>query len=303
MTCELARSRLSLFLYGELSFDEEEALQQHLESCEGCRHALEREKVWHEAVDLHATEPPANLLAQFRQDLRARLAEERRPHRTFALWEWLGEVLNAPYMRPIGALALVLAGFFAARLTAPGVSPVSQADNAGRGPTATQVRYVQPDAAGGVRIVMDETRQRILSGSLEDQDIQRLLLAAASDGADPGLRVESMDILKSGADSSEIRQVLLQALRQDPVAGVRLKAIEGLKSFAAEPEVRKVLSEVLLADENPGVRTQAIDLLVQHKGEGMAGLLQEALYRDNNEYVRLRCQKALREMNASVGTF
>ena len=151
--------------------------------------------------------------------------------------------------------------------------------------------------------MMDETRQRIISGSLEDLAIQRVLLAAASDAADPGLRVESMDILKSGADSSEVRLVLLQALRQDPNAGVRLKAIEGLKSFSAEPEVRKVLADVLLTDENPGVRTQAIDLLVQHKGAGMAGLLQEALYSDNNEYVRQRCQKALRDMNASVGTF
>jgi hypothetical protein len=150
---------------------------------------------------------------------------------------------------------------------------------------------------------MDETRQRILSGSLEDLAIQRLLLAAASDAADPGLRVESMALLKSGADSSEIRRVLLQALRQDPNAGVRLKAIEGLKAFSAAPDVRKVLAEVLLADENSGVRTQAIDLLVQHKEAGMAGVLQEALYRESNDYVRLRCQKALREMNASVGTF
>jgi hypothetical protein len=31
--------------------------------------------------------------------------------------------------------------------------------------------------------------------------------------------------------------------------------------------------------------------------------LQELVQRDSNDYVRLRCQRALQEMDASVGTF
>jgi len=62
-------------------------------------------------------------------------------------------------------------------------------------------------------------------------------------------------------------------------------------------------TQVLLADDNPGVRAQAIDLLVEHKGAMTAGVLQEVVQKENNGYVRLRCQRALDEMNASVGTF
>jgi len=113
-----------------------------------------------------------------------------------------------------------------------------------------------------------------------------------------------MDILRASAGgSAEVRRALIFALQHDPNAGVRLKALDGLKSSAADPETRHALSQVLLADDNPGVRTQAIDLLTQKKEAAMVGVLQELMRKEDNSYVRLKCQKALHEMNASVETF
>src|SRR5262249_21689431 len=130
-----------------------------------------------------------------------------------------------------------------------------------------------------------------------------LLLAAAKDPSDPGLRVESVDLLKGRSESAEIRRALLYALQHDSNPGVRLKALDGLKGFAEDPETRKTLTQVLLADKNPGVRTQVIDLLIQHKNDNMVGVLQELMRKEDNGYVRMRCQRALSEMNASVETF
>jgi HEAT repeat protein len=96
---------------------------------------------------------------------------------------------------------------------------------------------------------------------------------------------------------------LLNALQHDSNPGVRLKALEGLKNLSADPQVRQVLAQVLLADDNAGVRTQAIDLLIQHKEDRMVGVLQELMRKEDNGYIRLRCQKALHEMNASVETY
>ena len=162
---------------------------------------------------------------------------------------------------------------------------------------------MEPAGAGKVQIVLEETRQRVLSGRVEDQSIQNLLLAAARDPQDAGLRVESVDLLKSGPDSAEVRNALLYALQHDSNPGVRLKALDGLKNSAADAQVRQVLTQVLLHDDNPGVRTQAIDLLIQHKEDRMVGLLQELMRKEDNGYVRLRCKKALHEMNASVETY
>ncbi len=43
--------QFALLLYGELSFDEEERVDAHLDGCAECRAALEREKSLHAAFD------------------------------------------------------------------------------------------------------------------------------------------------------------------------------------------------------------------------------------------------------------
>jgi HEAT repeat protein len=113
-----------------------------------------------------------------------------------------------------------------------------------------------------------------------------------------------MDLLKTQCESAEVRRALLAALQHDSNPGVRLKAIEALRqSPAHDAETRRVLAKVLLQDQNPGVRTQAIDLLTQKREPAIVGVLQEVMTREDNNYVRLKCQRALSEMNASMETF
>lgn len=306
MNCDSVRQRLSLLLYSELSFEEEDLVERHLGQCAACRAEMAREQRLHRLADEGAAEPPAGLVTRCRSDLRGLIATEPPPGRRLAsgLLGFLDRLLPAgpAVLRPVGALALVLLGFFAARISIP--PPAGGPGGPALDPAVSRVRWVEPDAASGrVRIVIEETRQRVLTGRPDDRTIRSLLLAAASDPADPGLRADTMDILRTRSGSAEVREALVAALRSDPNAGVRLKAIEGLKPFASDPEIRKTLAQVLLADDNPGVRTQAIDLLIQHKASADVGVLQQLLAREDNEYVRLRTQRALREMNASVESF
>jgi len=299
MNCETVRKNASLFLYGELSLEEDQSLQDHIEACEACRQALQAERRMHATLDEHLLEPDAALLARCRRDLGAQL-ELARPRRG-DLRSWFSGLLDlrlAALAKPAGALALVAIGFFAARWTAaPGGLRVTGTD-----PVATRVRFLQPEASGQVRLVVEETRQRMLSGNSNDQQIQRLLLAAAREASDPGVRADSMGLLEK-RDAASLRPVLIDRLEHDSNPGVRLKALEGLKPYATEEQVRSVLAKVLLSDDNPGVRAQAIDLLVEQNEDSTVGLLQKLVQKDSSGYVRLRCQKALDEMNASVGTF
>ena len=137
---------------------------------------------------------------------------------------------------------------------------------------------------------------------MEDQNIQRMLLAAAHED-NPDVRVESVDLLKTRSASGEVRDALLNAVAHDPNAGVRLKAVEGLKPLSGEPDVRKILAQVLLGDDNPAVRMQVVDLLVEHRDDAIVGVLQDLMQKENNSYVRLKSEKALKDMNASIGTF
>ncbi len=310
MTCEEARKNLPLFLYGELSFDEEEQVEIHVDECAACQVALTREKAMFAALDAAEMVPPTELLEESRAELRRRLQTMRgdAPMRAPGMWDKFREGFTvrfhfAPGLAQVaGAAAMLVLGFLTAR-----VAPNSFLGNfhaAGMlDPATSRVRYVEPLSSGRVQIVLDETRQRVLSGNVDDQNIQRLLLTAAKDQSDAGLRVESVDLLKNNSQSAEIRTALVYALEHDPNAGVRLKALDGLKQFAEDPDTRQALTQVLLADDNPGVRTQVIDLLVQRHTQSMVGVLQELMEKEDNGYIRMRCQKVLQDMNASAETY
>jgi anti-sigma factor RsiW len=305
MTCQEAKYHFPLFLYGELSFDEEELVETHLDGCDACRRELARERAFQAAFHDVSLRPSDDLLEHSREQLQRSLAAH--PQRE-GWWQKLLQGFTIRVhpipsgLQPIGALALVAMGFFGARML-PSGALTSTTQNAGLTPMTSRVRYVEPEQAGKVQVVIEETRERVLSGKVDDQNIQNLLLAAARDSQDAGLRVDSVNLLKSSRECPEVRGALIYALQHDSNPGVRLKALEGLKNSAADPQVRQVLTQVLLSDDNAGVRTQAIDLLISHKEDRMVGVLQELMRKEDNGYVRMRCQKALHEMNASVETY
>ncbi len=308
LDCAQVRMHFALLLYGELSFDEEERVESHLDGCGECRAALEREKSLHAAFDSVAAEPPASLLRQCRAELAAALHHDQGPVSSWnkGWWDRFVDLLGGgAVLRPVGAGALILLGFVGAKLTPFLNESFTGASQASIAPHVSDVEE-QPD--GSVRVVVDETRQRTITGKLDDQRIRSLLLEAARDPNNSGLRADSVALLNRRAQSAEIRGVLVYLVGHDQNDGVRLKAMEGLKPFVAEPDVRGVLSQALLGDANPGVRTQAIELLIPEQTGGafanldpaMIGTLQESMLRERNESVRERCERVLQAVNASA---
>jgi hypothetical protein len=305
MNCDAAAKQLPLLLYADLSFDDEELVHAHLSSCEACRNELERVRTLHRHLNSAEPDMPPGLLQNCRRQLRvaaaamdeARNTPVRSPFELFRrMWQ------TSAVWKPAGAVALLMLGFAAGRLI-----PL-QPDSAARAvrdtePIASRVRYVQPENSGHVQIVLEEVRQRVLRGGLDDDRIRTLLVSAAREANDPGVRVETMDLLKTHSESSEVRTALLAALQHDRNPGVRLKALEALRNSADDTETRRVLTQVLLTDENPGIRTQAIDLLTKRREPELVGVFQELIAREPNNYVRMKCQRALSDMNASVETF
>lgn len=305
--CEWVRNYLPLFLYQELSIEEEEALQTHLSTCDTCQATLATERELLAAFD-HADERlPIGLLNGCREQLAVRLAaEEARP-----ATGWMDKVRAwfTPQMmlRPVAGLALVALGFFGA-----GLMPRPPQDifvTSVTDPVATRVRRVEPVGPGRFQIVLDETRQRIVSGSPEEDPIKQLLISAASEPSDPGLRGEMIEILSNVAPCDETRQALLQAVETDSNDGVRLRAMEALKPMSHQGDVRRVLARVLLKDPNAGVRTKAIDLLTANQGinmireNEMIGVFQDLMGREQNHYIRMQAQRQLQRVKASTEVY
>src|SRR5579875_1257906 len=121
MTCEDVRKSLALMLYGELSFDEEESVHAHLETCAGCKAELDRERAMQRLLDEREIDVSPFLLRQCRQTLEARIAEERAHHGFLArMRDDLRQLFAVSWMprftRPLGAVALIALGFFGARV-------------------------------------------------------------------------------------------------------------------------------------------------------------------------------------------
>ncbi len=255
--------------------------------------------------------PSPALLSRSREDLSALLDRERAAGMG-TWWHQLTAGWKIQFLRPAGAMALLAMGFLVAKATPgwniPGLNPGSGYQGMDIGNFGgAQVRNVSADGGGRVRIVLDETRQRMVSGNLGDQQIRVLLLAAAKDAADPGLRAQSVTILTGEAEAGDVRQALLSALAEDQDADVRLKAMEGLRRFAGDPFVQSALARVLLSDSNSGMRTHAIDVLTSRPGPDLdpqtVGALQEMMDREDNAYVRQQGQRMLRSIKASSGTY
>ncbi len=307
LNCKNIRDQFALLLYGELDFDEEERIESHLDGCAQCRDALERQKALHEALDVAAVTPSPALLNRCREDLGELLIREK-PRTGWAhWWNQMSSGWKIQFLRPMGAMALLAVGFFAAKVT-PGLNFANGVASMGLGNFGgAQVRNVAAQPDGTLRIVLDETRQRIVSGNPEDQQIRSLLVAAAKEGSDPGLRAQTVTILVGAADASEVREALAFAMANDENTNVRLKAMEGLERYASDPMVQNALAHVLLNDPNTGMRTRVIDTLNGHQGQELdrqlVGALQELMSREDDRDVRERARQMLHSIKASAETY
>ena len=318
MNCDLILKLLPLYYYGELTPDEEERVEEHTHECPACTLELAQQRALAAALDRRKLMASPALLEDCRSDLMAAIqgGAPRAARTVKGPWRLFLDAMAASFgasssgiarlRQPIGALALIAIGFFGARLIPAGApsgtgallsSVTSPSDE-----VYSTVRSVQPDSSGGVAIALDETRRKVVTGSMNQPNIQRLLLAAAHED-NPAVRVESVDLLRSQSGSTEVRDALLNVVSQDSNPGVRLKALEGLKPLAGDSEVRKTLRRVLLADDNVPVRMLVIDLLVANRDDNMVGMMQGLVQQENNNTVRLKLEKALRDMNASPGRF
>lgn len=316
MNCDWIRADVTAYLYDELDESDREAFERHIGACQDCSRALEGERrflnTMSERQPLDASEA---LLAECRRELMRSAGQAEihaRPVGSGFLGWWRDAQRALGSMRfawqPLGAVVLLLAGFSAGQWTRdvfvkesppPKEAPLIPADTVLAGIHSVTVDPEQ----GNVEIVVEETTQRIVRGSPREPRIRKLLLSTVRGYPNSGIRLDALDILTPRVEDREVRDTLLQLMVEDENPGVRLKALEALKPRKQDPAMRKALVDVLRRDRNPGMRVQAIDLLTENPDRAIAGVLQDLMESERNNYVRLRSLHTLHELNASVDRF
>jgi hypothetical protein len=305
MKCDWVKENVLLYVYNELPDDARYELEQHLARCADCATELKATRTFHAAVSEFVVEEPSpNLVAASRM----RFQEALETAEQGGLWRrlifdpaaWLREIRFAPAL----TAALLIVGFaggvgatyqYLGSRTNPGVGPVSPAAES----SITGIRSVsQEPGSNQVTIKYDTVSTQEAQGSMNDQRIQQLLLFAARNNNNSGVRMDSVDLLTQKPNDSHVREALIYALRYDSNPGVRLKALEGLGAYVKDDQqVRNALLEALVSDSNPGVRTTSLRLLEPARADGsVRGVLQKLAADDQNQYIRSQARTILSEL-------
>ncbi len=307
MKCEWVRENIVLYVYNELADDARYELEQHLGRCQECATELKSVRKFHGTLSaLPVEEPSPNLLASSRMRLQEALETAEQggfwQRLTFDPWAWLRQVRFSPAL----ATVLLIIGF------AGGIGTTySILGNRASGPIAettsstpvqanvTGIRsIVQEPGSDKVTIKYDTTQTEDVQGSLNDQRIQQLLLFAARNNYNSGVRMDSVDLLTQAPNDAHVREALIYALRYDSNPGVRLKALQGLAEYVrSDTRVRDAILEALMNDANSGVRTQALQLLRPVTADSsVRSVLQQLAQNDKNQYIRLQARNLLAQV-------
>jgi hypothetical protein len=304
MKCEWVHENIVLYIYNELADDARYELEQHMARCTDCAAELKATRQFHGTLSKFPVEEPSpNLVAASRMRLQESLETAEQggfwQRLVFEPMNWLHQIRFAPAL----AAAIFIVGF------AGGIGATYQMLGS-RSPIALPTTSATESSIAGIRSVSQEPGTNQISikydtvstqetqGSLNDQRIQQLLLFAARNNYNSGVRMDSVDLLTQKPNDTHVREALIYALRYDSNPGVRIKALEGLGPYVKDDvRVRDAVLEALMNDSNPGLRTQALHLLEPVRVDSSVRIvLQRLAENDQNQYIRSEARSVLAQL-------
>ena len=310
MKCDWVRQNILFYVYNELEDDARYEVEQHLGRCTECATELKATRKFQATLsEVPVSEPTPNLLAASRM----RLQEALETTQPGGFWQrlivepgmWLRQIRMAPAL----AAAIFIVGFgggigatynFLANRSP--IAEISNDDHSNQPIEASAIAGIrsvtQDPGSNQVSIKYDTVLTQEAQGSLNDQRIQQLLLFAARNNYNSGVRMDSVDVLTQAPNDTRVREALMYALQNDSNPGVRLKALDGLSSFVRQDaQVRDGILRALVSDTNSGVRMQALRLVEPMKTDSnVRSVLSRLSQADQNASIRSQARTMLAQM-------
>lgn len=311
MKCEWVRENIVLHVYGELADDARHELEQHVARCADCAAELKAEQDFYALLSQdRAADPSPNLLASSRM----RLQEALETAQQGSLWNRLafdpGNWLRQVRFSPALASAILILGFaggvgttyrlYGPRTGATGIPVASNtSSNTPAEASVSGIDSVTPiPGTDQVTIKYNTIATQEAQGSLNDQKIQQLLLYAARNNYNSGVRVDSVDLLAQKSGEMQVREALIYALQNDTNPGVRLKSLDALGTYVKnDTNVRDAVLRALVNDTNSGVRIEALRLIEPVKADGsVRGVLMALAAKDTSTYIKSQARTMLAQL-------
>lgn len=321
MTHEKWKEFIQLSIYGELSDIEQRELEEHLETCQGCREELAQLQRFQHLMSIGA--PPrvdASVLNDARRNLRTVLAyESTKPGIRVRMLEWYNSFkhrisfLELPTWQSaarglaMAGLGVVIGLYYSSPQSETLDQPLAltnQEDVFTRGDVdISNVRFLDADPSdGSIEFVFEAVRPVQMKGALDDPMVQRVLSFAVVNEQNPGVRLKAVNA--AGAytqvtSESTIKNALITALKTDPNSGVRKEAFFALVKYPFDDSVKDAMVHVLTHDDNAALRIEAINMLQARAEENipfdqdLVDVLKTRMVNDKNTYIRTRARTVL----------
>ena len=309
MNCEWVQQNVVLYVYDELPDDARHELEQHVARCVTCMAELSAIKSFRAGIAEPAVqEPSPSFLTESRMKLQEALESAEQggwwSRLIFDPVNWLNQVRFAPAL----AAAIFIVGFAGGigatyKMVRGNPAVAENASNTGSSPAAMASisgisSVTQQPGSNQVTIKYDTVSPQEAHGSLSDTNIQQLLLYAARNNSNPGVRMDVVNLLTQQPNNSHVREALLYALRYDTNAGVRLKALDALGANVKDDvQVRDAVLEAVMADANPGLRIEALHLLEPVRADSSVRIvLQRLAAKDENRFIRSQARTMVAQL-------
>jgi hypothetical protein len=311
MKCEWVRENIVLQVCGELADDARHELEQHVARCADCAAELKAEQDFHALLaEDRADDPTPNLVAASRMRLQEALETAKQGNvwsrLTFDPAIWLRQVRFSPAL----ASAILILGFAGGVTTTyklygsrpANTAALPNALNSTAVPTEASITgissIVQQPGTNQISIKYNTVATQEAQGSLNDDKIQQLLLYAARNNYNTGVRVDSVDLLAQKSGDMQVREALMYALQNDTNPGVRLKSLSALANYVRnDTNVRDAVLRALVNDSNSGVRIEALRLIEPVKADGsVRGVLMALAAKDQSTYIKSQARTMLAQL-------
>lgn len=305
MNCEWVQQNVLLYVYDELPDDARHELEQHVARCKDCAAELESVKRFRGDFSQPMLEPSPSFLAASRMRLQETLETAEQggwwSRLVFDPVHWLNQIRFAPALAA-GIFILGFAGGIGAtyKMVKTPVEPLPITPNPQ--PNVASISgvssIVQQPNSNQVTIKYETVSPQEMHGSMNDPNVQQLLLYAARNNFNAGVRMDSVDLLTQQPNNQHVREALLYSLRYDSNTGVRLKALDGLSPYVKDDvQVRDAVLESLMSDSNPGIRIEALRLLQPCAADSSVRIvLQRLAAKDDNRYIRAQSRAMLAQL-------
>lgn len=317
---------IQLSIYGELGSQDQQRLDKHLATCLSCTSEQEDIRKFHSTLLAYK---PVSVrerdLVDARRSLRMTLGNAEPAQ---SLVGRILDIFSAPLFPKYGpkygtalaaaatlAIGIGLGYYFFGPSRQPEtnglfrtIAETEQADfNQGEA-QVSNFRFVNKnEVTGDIEFTFDATTPVRIKGNVKsDERVQKILARAAVSAENPGTRLGAVTAIAGYSEktlpvANEIKTALISVAKYDENRGVRAEALRALEKFLPDPEVVQAYVYVLKTEKNTGMKIAAITGLSKAKfmpgamGQDLLDILKEKVQSDDNNYIRIRAQAALRE--------